>query len=234
MSRNDRNILILGVLVILLLIVGYYFLLLSPLMSTLDERAQERDAKEAQLASLQQQVAELEAARDNAPEIERQLLELSKRIPEQPEVPTLVVQIEEIADASGVTQVFIQPGSPGPPTGGGEFSVLPVTMSFEGTYEELQDFLFRARNLTRLLTVNEVSYCQISPVGERVAEGCPVPEVELPEGAEATVLEDVEGPLLQVGIEAEVYFQPQDVPEGPAPAAPGTTEPPPETTTDAG
>jgi type IV pilus assembly protein PilO len=233
-SRNDRNILILGVLVILLLVVGYYFLLLSPLQRTLDERAQERDDKEAQLASLQQQVAELEAARDNAPEIERQLLELSKRIPEQPEVPTLVVQIEEIADASGVTQVLIQPGSPGPPAGGGEFTVLPVTMSFEGTYEELQDFLFRTRNLARLVTVNEVSYCEIPPEGERIAEGCPIPEVEFPEGAEATVLEDVEGPLLQVGIEAEVYFQPESVPEGPAPVAPATREQTtPEGTTDA-
>lgn len=234
MSRNDRTILILGLLVIVLLIVGYYFLLLSPLLGTLDERAQERDAKEAQLANLQQQVAELEAVRDNAPEIERQLLELSKRLPEQSEVPTLVVQIEEIADASGVTQVLIEPGSPGPPTGGGEFSVLPVTMSFEGTYEELQDFLFRTRNLTRLVTVNEVSFCQIQPEGERVAEGCPVPEVEAPADEEATVLEDVEGPLLQVGIEAEIYFQPQNVPEGPAPVAPETTEPEPEGTTDAG
>ncbi len=232
MSRNDRNLLILGALVILLLVVGYYFLLLGPLMSTLDERAQERDDKEAQLASLQQQVAELEAVRDNAPEIERQLLELSKRIPEQPEVPTLVVQIEEVAEASGVTQVLIQPGSPGPPPGGGEFSVLPVTMSFEGTYEELQDFLFRVRNLARLVTVNRVSYCEIPPEGERIAEGCPIPDVESPEGGEATVIEDVEGPLLQVGIEAEVYFQPSDVPEGTAPAAPETA--PPEGTTDAG
>jgi type IV pilus assembly protein PilO len=228
-SRNDRNLLILGVFVILLLVVGYYFLLLSPLMSTLDERAQERDDKEAQLARLQQQVAELEAVRDNAPEIERQLLELSKRIPEQPEVPTLVVQIEEIAEASGVTQVSIQPGAPGPPTGGGEFSVLPVTMSFEGTYEELQDFLFRTRNLARLVTVNQISYCRIEPVGAGGA--CPT-EVAAPEG-EPTVLEEVET-LLQVQIEAEVYFQPSGVPEGAAPAAPVAPEATPGGTTDAG
>jgi type IV pilus assembly protein PilO len=228
-SRNDRNLLILGLLVILLLVVGYYFLLLGPLMSTLGERAQERSDKEAQLASLQQQVAELEAVRENAPEIERQLLELSKRIPEQPEVPTLVVQIEEIADASGVTQVSIEPGDPGPPPGGGDFSVLPVTMSFEGTYEELQDFLFRTRNLARLVTVNQVSYCRVDPVG--AGEACPI-EVAA-EGGEPTVLEDVET-LLQVQIEAEVYFQPSGVPDGLAPAAPTAPEPTPEGTTDAG
>ncbi len=207
MNRSDRNILILGLLVIVLLVVGYYFLLLSPLLNTLDERAQERSDKEAQLANLQQEVAQLEAIKRNAPETERQLLELSKRIPSQPEIPTLVVQIEEIAKAAGVTQLTIVPGTPGPPPGGGDFSVVPITMSFEGTYEQLQDFLLRTRNLARLVTVNGVTY----------------EEAETTAGT--TVQEGIEKPL-QVEIEAEVYFQPEDVPAGAAPAAPV----PPETT----
>lgn len=222
MDRNDRTILILGVLVMVLLVVGYYFLLLSPLLNQLDERAQERSDKEAQLASVQQEVAELEAAKRNAPELERQILELSKRVPEGPEIPTLVVQIEEIATASGVTQLSIEPGSPGPPPGGGDFSVVPVTMTFEGTYEELQDFLLRTRNLARLVTVNDVTYCRIPPLNP--AASCPV---EAEAAAEETVAEEVEA-LLQVQLEAEVYFQTSDVPAGAAPVpttpAEATTE----------
>lgn len=206
MDRNDRNILILGVLIIVVLIVGYYFLLLSPLWTQYNEKVQERSDKEAQLADLQQQVNDLEEIRRNASTIERQLLELAKRIPTQPEIPTLVVQIEEIADLSGVTQVSIVPGSPGPPPGGGDFSVVPITMSFEGTYDQLQDFLFRTRNLARLVTVNSVTY---EPVE-----------------AEATTAEVGAERTLQVEIEADVYFQPSGVPQGAAPVAPT----PPETT----
>jgi type IV pilus assembly protein PilO len=202
-SRTDRNILILGLLVIVLLAVVFYFLLLSPLLNRLDERVQERSDKEAQLANLQQEVAQLEAIRRNAPETERQLLELSKRVPTQPEIPTLVIQIEEIARASGVTQLSIQPGTPEPPPGGGDFFVVPVTMSFEGTYEQLQDFLLRTRNLARLVTVNGVTY------QEAVEEGTTLAEIEQ---------------LLRVEIEAEVYFQPENVPAAPeAPAPPETT-----------
>jgi type IV pilus assembly protein PilO len=207
-SRNDRNILLLGLLIIVLLIAGYYFLILGPLLGRLGERAQERSDKEAQLANLQQQVGELEAVRRNAPDIEEQLLELNKRIPAQPEIPTLVVQVEEIAQAAGVTQLSIQPGSPGPPPGGGDFTVLPITMTFQGTYEELQDFLLRTRNLARLMTVNSVDYQEVE--GTTVAQGT---EQEL-----------------QVQIEAEVYFQPQGVPSGQAPASPA----PPATTTTPG
>jgi type IV pilus assembly protein PilO len=220
-SRRDRNILLLGLLVILLLVVGYYFLFLGPLLNTLDERAQERSDKQAQLANLQQQVAELEAVRRNAPETERQLLELSKRIPTQPEIPSLVVQVEEIADASGVTQLSIEPAGVEPPPGGGDFSVVPVTMRFQGTYEQMQDFLLRTRNLARLMTVRSVTYCRVGATGGEAA--CPT---EAAATGETTTIEEIEQEL-QVEIEAEVYFQPSDVPAG----TPPTTPAPPETTT---
>lgn len=207
MDRNTRNIVILGVLIILVLIIGYYFLLLSPLWTRYDAAVQERSDKEAQLQQLQQEVAELEEIKNNAPTVERQLLELSKRIPTQPEIPTLVVQVEEIATLAGVTQVSLVPGSPGPAPGGGDFSVQPITMSFEGTYDQLQDFLLRTENLARLVTVKNVTY---EPVE-----------------AEGTVAQAGTDPTLQVEIEADVYFQAEDVPDGAAPVAPTA----PETTT---
>ncbi|MGI8859325.1 MAG: type 4a pilus biogenesis protein PilO [Rubrobacteraceae bacterium] len=207
MSRQDRNILILGILIIVVLIVGYYFLLLSPLRQEYADRVQERSDKQAQLQQVQQEVAELEEIRRNAPDIERQLLEFSKRIPTQPEIPTLVVQIEEIAQLAGVTQVSITPGAPEPPPGGGDFQRIPITMSFEGTYEELQDFMLRLLDLARLVTVNQVTY----------------EEVEQEQGEASSVDAGIERQL-QVEIQAEVYIQPSGVPAGPAPVAPAPAE----------
>jgi type IV pilus assembly protein PilO len=203
LSRSDRNLLILGSLALVVLAVGFYFLLLGPLLSRLGEADHQREQREAQLAQLQQEVAGLEEVRRNSPEIERQLLELSKRIPTQPEIPTLTVQIEEITRDSGVTQISLIPGTPAPPPGGGDYSVQPITMSFEGTYEELLEFLLLADDLVRLMAVNNVTY--------EVAE----------EGT--TAAPDVEQNLA-VEIEAEVYFQPTDVPEGIAPLAPDAPE----------
>jgi type IV pilus assembly protein PilO len=213
-SRRDRYVLILGLLIIMLLIVGYYLLLLGPLLRHLDERAQERSDKQAQLANLQQ-------------DVERQLLELSKRIPTQPEIPTLVLQIEEIANASGMAQLSIEPGDPEPPPGGGNFSVVPITMSFEGTYEQMQDFQRRLDDLVRLVTVRSVTFCRTQPLR---AGGTTCPAEETATG-ETTTLAEIEQ-VLQVEIEAEVYFQPSHVPAGTAPTAPAlpetTTQTPPE------
>lgn len=191
MDQNDRNILILGILILVVLAIAYYFLLFSPLRQDYLAKYDERTRREAQKQQLEQTSAQLENIRRNSDDIERQILELSKRIPEQAEIPTLVVQIEEVARAADVTQLRIEPGDPEAPPGGGDFSRIPITMSFEGTYEQLQDFLLRVRNLARLVTINEVNY---EPVEERG-------------GGETTVSRDVED-LLTVEIVAEVYVQP--------------------------
>ena len=223
MNRNDRNILILGSLGIVVIAIGFYFLLLSPILGTLNDRAQEREDKQAQLDQLQQQVNELEEVRRNSPEIERQLLELSKRIPTQPQIPTFVVQIEEIAGAAGVTQLVVEPGDAAPPAGGGDYQSIPVTMQFNGTYDEMQDFLLRTRNLARLVTVTDVSYCrEPEPIDDE--HSCPVTPPEEPQEEESTTADtSVEVPLL-VEIQAEIYFQPQGVPSGAETTAPTPQE----------
>ena len=207
---SSRNVFLLGALGLVVLVVAFYFLLLGRLLENLDQQAEARDQRQATLVELQAEVARLEEVRRNSPELQRQLLELNKRIPTQPEVETLVVQIEDIAQTAGVTQTQILRGSPVPPEGGGDFTVQPITMSFEGTYEELLEFLRLANDLVRLMAVNNVAY--------EVAE----------EGT--TAAPDVEQNLV-VEIDAEVYYQPTDVPEGTVPVAPPSPETGSETTT---
>ena len=212
MGRNDRNILILGGLILVLLAVGYYFLLLNPLRQQYLTAYGERTQKEAQERQLEQTASDLENVRRDAPNIERQILEYSKRIPTQDEIPSLVVQIQQIADEAKVTQLSIQPSSPEAPPGGGDFSRIPITMSFEGTYEELQDFLLRLRNLARLVTVNEVNYEPVEKERENTVGGRA-------------------DNLLTVEISAETYVQPA---AGEATTSAGGTTTPTERTTSAG
>jgi type IV pilus assembly protein PilO len=222
MSRNDRNILILGILGIVIIVVGYYFLLLSPLLQRLDEQAQAREDKQAQLEQVQQEVNELEEVRRNSPEIQSQLLELSKRVPTQPQIPTLVVQVEEIADASGVTQLSVDPEPPTAPAGGGDYQVVPVTMQFDGTYDQMQDFLLRTRNLTRLVTVTDLTYCRNPTIGEEAS--CEVEGEAAGTTDETTTFDPAVEARLDVEVQADVYFQPEDVPSGAETTAPTPQE----------
>jgi type IV pilus assembly protein PilO len=205
-SPRERNIAIAGAVVVLVVLAVFYVLLLGPLLANLGEQAEIRDEKEARLDEIEARVAELEEVRRNSPELQRQLLELNKRIPEQPEVETFVVQVEEVAEEAGVTGTEFTRGDPEPPEGGGDFTVQPITMTFEGTYEELLAFLTGLDDLVRLVAVNEMTY-------EIAGEG-------------TTAAPEIEQNLL-VEIDAEIYFQPAGVPDGTDPIAPE----PPETTT---
>ena len=231
---TNRNLLILGTLGIVLLIIIYYFLLLSPLLQRLNEQAQARQSKQAQLEQVQQQVNQLEEVRRQSPDIERQILELSKRIPAQPQIPTFVVQVQEIADASGVTQLSVDPEPSTAPEGGGDYRVVPVTMQFQATYDEMQDFLLRTRNLARLVTVNNVSYCRVPLLDSE--HSCPVHPPEPVEEA-STLNPSVEARLV-VEIKTDVYYQPTDATSGEVPptVVPETTTPeqPAEETTSGG
>jgi type IV pilus assembly protein PilO len=214
---TNRNLIILGALGIVLLIIIYYFLLLSPLLQRLDEQAQARESKQAQLEQVQQQVNELEEVRRQSPDIERQLLELSKRIPAQPQIPTFVVQVQEIALESGVTQLSVDPEPSTSPEGGGDYRAVPVTMRFNGTYDEMQDILLRTRNLARLVTVTNIDYSRA--------------------GNETTTSNPSVESLLDVEIQADVYYQPTDATSGEVPptVVPETTAPEqPEETTSGG
>jgi type IV pilus assembly protein PilO len=222
MSRNDRNVLILGILGIVIIVIGFYFFLLSPLLQSLNEQAQAREDKQAQLEQVQQEVNELEEVRRNSPEIQRQLLELSKRVPTQPQIPTLVVQVQEIADASGVTQLSVDPEAPVAPAGGGDYRVVPVTMQFNGTYDQMQDFLLKTRNLARLVTVTGLSYCRDPIVGE--GHSCEF-EQQVAADESTTLNPAVEAPL-DVEVQADIYFQPVDVPSGAESTAPQETTTP--------
>jgi type IV pilus assembly protein PilO len=222
MNRNDRNILILGILGIVIVVIGFYFLLLSPLLQSLNEQAQAREDKQAQLEQVQQEVNELEEVRRNSPEIQRQLLELSKRVPTQPQIPTLVVQVEEIADASGVTQLSVDPEPPTAPAGGGDYQVVPVTMLFNGTYDQMQDFLLRTRNLTRLVTVTDLTYCRNPTIGEEAS--CEIEGEVSGATDETTTLNPAVEARLSVEVQADVYFQPEGVPSGAETTAPTPQE----------
>lgn len=210
---SGRTVLLIGIGGLLILLLLSYLLIIGPLLGRLSERAEERDAKEAQLVQLTQQVEELERVRDSSGELGERVLELNKRVPEEPEIPTFVVQLQQIANAAGVTQVRIEPGIPGAPPSGGPYSVVPITMTFEGTYEGLRDFLLRSSDLVRLVTVNSVAYEPLA--------------VEAGEEDLATGVE----PILNVEIEAEIYFQPEGDSGSAAPTSPEATTPTTETTT---
>jgi Tfp pilus assembly protein PilO len=170
-------------------------------------------------SSLDEQVTELQGKIDVALAAQRtsggqaikvaDLFRLTKAMPDTTDISSVILELNAVATASGVEFISIAPQAPVTREGG--FLAVPIKLTFEGSYYDLTDFLFRLRNLV------------IVRDGELESAGrlFTLDALDLHEGS-------LGFPQIQAGITVSAYSY------APAPAAvaPGTT-PPAATTTPA-
>ena len=107
---------------------------------------------DAQIAELETKVA---AASRPQPKVEGQKVEidvadlflLAKAMPDSDDMPGIILELNSIAGASGIRFVSIQPQAQAV---SGAYRTLPITLTFEGNYYDLTDFIYRLRSLVRV------------------------------------------------------------------------------------
>jgi Tfp pilus assembly protein PilO len=131
---------VIGLAIVILAGVGY-MLMIRPKRAEagrLDEQIAEMQMKitTAQLASRPQQQASTIKVAD--------VFEVSKAMPDTDDMPGIILDLNSVAEATGIKFVSIQPSAATPKTG---YSAISISLTFEGNYFDLTDFLFRLRNL---------------------------------------------------------------------------------------
>jgi Tfp pilus assembly protein PilO len=153
-----RTIYILTAVVVVLLVIAYWFLLLSPLRSDIAEMDSQIADEQMKLEQNQARLAALERTRLDARWNEARLIELSKMMPPVTELPSLILQIQDLATESGINFMTITPGAP---VDAGLYQTIPLSMEFSGTFFDLNDFIYRAEQMVagpgRILTVKVVN-----------------------------------------------------------------------------
>jgi Tfp pilus assembly protein PilO len=185
-----------------------FFLLVKPKMdesSKLDEEIAEFQSKVDVALAAQQRAAAGEAIKV------ADLFRLTKAMPDTTDISSVILELNAVATATGVDFISIAPQAPVAREGG--FLASPIKLTFEGSYYDLTDFLFRLRNLV------------IVRDGELESAGrlFTLDALDLHEGS-------VGFPQVQAAITVSAYsYAP-----APAAAAPGATPPAATTTTPPG
>ena len=134
-------LIVLGALVVLAL---GYFVLIRPEGAKLKRiKASEADARQA-LAAYNNKVA---AAR-SAPKIRvADVYRLAKAMPSSTDMPDLMLELSQLARDTGIRFDTI---TPQPIVPLGSYSVLPISVTFNGTFYDLADLLYRLRSLVEV------------------------------------------------------------------------------------
>ena len=131
---------VIGIVILIVAAVAYMVVIRpkSAEAGSLDEQIAEMQMKvsAAQLAARSQQHASTIKVAD--------VFEVSKAMPDTDDMPGIILDLNSVAEATGIRFVSIQPSAPTPKTG---YSAIEISLSFEGNYFDLTDFLFRLRNL---------------------------------------------------------------------------------------
>jgi type IV pilus assembly protein PilO len=126
--------------VLLIGVIGW-FMLVHPQSSQIKQI-------KAEEATIQQQIndqrAKTAAAR-SVPKIHvADVYRLAKAMPDSVDMPDLLLELSQLARETGITFDSIAPGTSTPKAG---YTVIPVTVSFNGNFFNLSDFLYRLRTL---------------------------------------------------------------------------------------
>jgi type IV pilus assembly protein PilO len=114
-----------------------YVLLVRP-------KGAEQKRLDDQIASLQTQLV---AARHKPSPVSikvADLFRLTKAIPDQEDMPGIILELNSTASAAGIKFDSIEPQ---PAVASSAYWSVPINLVFEGSYYDLVDFLFRLRNL---------------------------------------------------------------------------------------
>jgi Tfp pilus assembly protein PilO len=156
MSRTIRLALI-GVGLVVIIALGWFFLL-SPIRADMDSISTQIEDARAQLSTAQAKLAQAEVTRAEGKKNQARLIELAKMVPASDEMPSLIIQIQDLASQSGITFMSITPAEPIASEG---INAIPLDVQFVGTFFDLSDFVYRAEQMVagpgRLLAIKSLS-----------------------------------------------------------------------------
>jgi Tfp pilus assembly protein PilO len=119
-----------------------YMLLIRPQRAEsgrLDAEITELESKIA-VAAEQTAVAKQPQVRINVADLFR----LAKAMPDEEDMPGIILEVNSIASSAGIEFLAMQPQ---PAVVAGSHRAVPITLTFEGNYYDLTDFLYRLRTL---------------------------------------------------------------------------------------
>ena len=137
---KGKEVYIITAVVAVVLIVAWYFLLLSPTRAQLADLQTQVDGQQVALATAKEEVARLESYKKTAPQSRAEIVRLGKMLPESEGIPSLIIELTRTADASGVDLNSIARGVT---QSGTPFGLQSVSLQVSGRFFDIEDFLYR-------------------------------------------------------------------------------------------
>jgi len=165
-----NQMIIAGVLIVAIA-AAVLFLGVLPLFDQAAQMDAEITALDGQIMTEQALVARRLSVKAQAAQTEVDLIALANQVPESPDLPTLIINLQDAANASGLVFAQISPQVPeavlapeGQPAG---YSSIPITMKLEGQWADLIEYVRRLSKFPRGLRITQTTFSSVEPTDDR-------------------------------------------------------------------
>ena len=150
-----QKMIIVASLVVVVAVLVVAFVIMPQFTQLADLQAQ-KSAAEARTSAATAVLNNLRAAKGRAAVTEAELLQVGTQMPDSPQLPSLIIELQDIANASGVKVTSIAPGQP-VLAGGGQYTEIALSTQVTAEWDDLLDYLKRLDHSTRLLRVSNLT-----------------------------------------------------------------------------
>lgn len=144
---------------------GFYMKVVREEMPRLERAEREEQDLRRTFETRQRQAANLDAYRAQLAEMERSFGTMLRQLPNQTEVPNLLVDISQTGLAAGLEERLFQPS---PEVRMDFYAELPIRIRLAGTFHEMGEFVSGIAALPRIVTLHDI---QITQENERAPTG---------------------------------------------------------------
>ncbi|MBM4439939.1 MAG: type 4a pilus biogenesis protein PilO [Candidatus Rokubacteria bacterium] len=144
---------ILGVMGLAVIIAAAYFLVLSPLATTVTALTAENDRVQKELMQARAIAADVARFRREIAALEQTLNALTARLPNERETPPLYRAVSDAAFQSGLAVSLFQPRDAQIRD---YYAEIPITLTAEGNYHQFGTFFERMARLPRVVNVGDL------------------------------------------------------------------------------
>jgi type IV pilus assembly protein PilO len=155
----------LGLIFLIAVVLLAYFLAWKPKKPELDSARAEEQSLLATLEQKARKAANLDAYKAQLKEMEQSFGAMLRKLPNQTEVPNLLIDISQQGSGAGLDQKLFQPG---PQNNRDFYAELPIKMRLTGSFHAIGNFVSGIAALPRIVTLHDV---EITPVDRSSRSG---------------------------------------------------------------
>ena len=153
-SFNIREQIIIGVTAIVLILVIFGLLVFKPQYDRFSDTKKRQVDEISKQQERQVALDNLKAAKKDAASTEAKSLSLSKKMPEEADLPSILVELDELGKENNVKVIDITPTTL---TAASGYSTVPIELKVGGSFFNITDFIYNIVKLPREYTLGDVS-----------------------------------------------------------------------------